>query len=65
MKFRISAKSILKTTALMILAFEAWWVWNKGEPHAMSISGAIASLFGANSAHENVEKYLQKKKDDE
>lgn len=56
---KLDAKDVLKAAALVILALETYWVlYLHKEPHAMSVAGSISSLFGLNSAHENVQKYL-------
>lgn len=57
---KVTSKFIIKCTAVLVLALEAYWTFylNK-EPHAMAIAGAIATLFGTNSAHEHIQTYLK------
>jgi hypothetical protein len=57
----INAKDVLKLTALVLLMLEVYWVLTGHEPHTMSLSTAISSLFGVNSAHEHVETYLSER----
>jgi hypothetical protein len=53
----MNAKVIIKVTALFILTLEVYWVvFLQHEPHAMSVAGAIGSLFGVNSCHEHFNK---------
>ncbi len=56
---KIEAKTLIKLTALVVVALETFWVlYLHKEPHAMAVAGSISSLFGMNSAHENLQKYL-------
>lgn len=57
---RIGSKTFIKITAFTIIALEIYaTLILKQETHPMALSGAVASLFGINSAHEHIQTYLQ------
>ena len=61
---KLGTKTIFKLAALATIILEAYWVfWLNREPHTMSLSGSIVTLFGANSAHEHVQTYLSQGED--
>ena len=48
---KLNVKILLKTTALLVMALEVFWVLTGHEPHALGVCSGVASLFGINSAH--------------
>jgi hypothetical protein len=59
----LGTKTLLKITAVLILLESTYAIWALKVFHPLEIAGAIASLFGVNSAHEHVQTYFSQRMD--
>lgn len=61
--FKLTSKTILKLTAITVLAESVYALVQFKWFYPMQICGAIVSLFASNSVHEHVETYFKQKID--
>lgn len=60
---KLGSKTILKCCAVILVSFQGFAIFTlHQEFHPEAFAGALALLFGVNSAHENTKQYLDQKK---
>ena len=57
---KVPSKALIKYCAIICTAFQGFALYMGQEFNPMAYCGAIMTLFGANSVHENVKQYLDK-----
>ena len=58
----IESKTLIKLAAVCVTAFQGFALYKGQLFSPMAYCGAIATLFGGNSAHEHIKQYLDKDK---
>jgi hypothetical protein len=58
---RVPSKTLIKLVATVATIFQGFALYRGQGFSPMAYCGAIMLLFGGNSAHENVQKYLNQK----